>query len=354
MTILMEWRNLLWSLGVLAVAGLIGLIVHRVLYGALRRMTARTRGKADDLLVKYSIRPAKLILPLAFMLFASPGLPLRDDYLQASQHLIVILLIGSVTWLIVSLMGVVEELLDARYSIDVADNLASRRIKTQVHVLRRTAATVVTIIGFAVVLMTFPTIWNIGAGLFASAGAAGLIVGLAAKPTFSSLLAGIQIALTEPIRLDDVVIVEGEWGRIEEITATYVVVRIWDQRRLVLPLSYFIEHPFQNWTRNSSEILGTVFLHVDYTLPVEELRNELKNILESTPLWDGRVWRLHVTDAKERTVELRALVSARDSSDAWDLRCLVREKLIEFIQARYPESLPRTRAELRTAEVPTS
>lgn len=183
-------------------------------------MTARTRRKADDLLMKYSVRPAKLIIPLVFMLSVSPGLPVRDDFLQAIQHMIVILLIGGVTWLIVSLMGVVEELLDAKYRIDVADNLTSRRIKTQVYVLRRTAATVVTVVGFAVMLMTFPTIWNIGAGLFASAGAAGLILGLAAKPTFSSLLAGIQIALTEPIRLDDVVIVEGEWGRIEEILAT--------------------------------------------------------------------------------------------------------------------------------------
>jgi small-conductance mechanosensitive channel len=195
-------------------------------------------------------------------------------------------------------------------------------------------------------LMTFPAIRRFGASLLASAGVAGLIVGLAARETISSLLAGIQVALTEPIRLDDVVIVEGEWGRIEEIRMTYVVVRIWDERRLVVPLSYFIEKPFQNWTRKTANILGTVFLYVDYAVPVDEVREQLHRILKDSGLWDGKVWNLQVTDATERTMQLRALMSAPDSSTAWDLRCDVREKLIEFLQREYPGSLPVTRAEL--------
>lgn len=208
------------------------------------------------------------------------------------RHFKVLTLIGGVSWLAISLLGVVEDLLSVKHRIDVEDNLAARRIEAQVHLFRRTAAAVIATAEFAVMLMTFPTIWNIGAGLFASAGAAGLVVGMAAKPTLSSLLAGIQIALTEPIRLGDVVIVEGEWGRIEEILATYVVVRIWDQRRLVLPLTYFIEHPFQNRTRSSSENLGTVFLFADYTIPMDEVRAERHRILQSTELWDGRAWNL--------------------------------------------------------------
>jgi small-conductance mechanosensitive channel len=263
-----------------------------------------------------------------------------------TRHALVLGLIAAITWLLVSLLNVVEDLLGERYRIDVPDNLEGRRIKTQVHVLRRITAVLVMVVGFAAMLMTFPTIWNVGAGLFASAGAAGLVVGMAAKPTLSSLLAGIQIALTEPIRLDDVVVVEGEWGRIEEISATYVVVRIWDQRRLVLPLTYFIEHPFQNWTRSSSEILGTAFFFVDYLVPVDALRARLHEILQSTPLWDRRVWNLQVTDATPSTLQIRALMSAANSSDAWDLRCLVREQLIQFIQQNYPEALPRTRADV--------
>lgn len=348
MTFLLDWKNLLWSIGVLVAAGVLGSIAHRVIFGAARRMMKRTRGQADDLVLKYSIRPTRYIFPLLMMLFVSPGIPLHEDIVHIVRHAIVILLIVTVTWLLVSLLAVIEDLLAGKYRIDIADNLQGRRIKTQVHLLRRVTGSAIMFFGFAVILMTFPTIWNIGAGLFASAGAAGLIIGLAAKPTFSSLLAGIQIALTEPIRLDDVVIVEGEWGRVEEILATYVVVRIWDQRRLVLPLSYFIEHPFQNWTRTSAEIIGTVFLYVDYTVPVAAIRAELKRIVESTDLWDKRVWNLQVTNAKEGSLELRALVSAADSGKAWDLRCLVREQLIGFIREQYPEALPRTRAELKS------
>jgi hypothetical protein len=201
-------------------------------------------------------------------------------------------------------------------------------------------------VALAVMLMTFPSIRHLGESLFASAGLAALLAGLAARSTFSNLLAGVQIAFTQPMRLDDVVIVEGEWGWIEEITTTYVVVRIWDLRRLIVPLSYFIEKPFQNWTRKTADLLGTVFLYTDYTIPVEEVRQEFHRVLESSNLWDGKVWGLQVTNTSEHTMELRALMSAPDASRAFNLRCHVREKMIGFLQEKYPESLPKTRAVL--------
>jgi small-conductance mechanosensitive channel len=198
-------------------------------------------------------------------------------------------------------------------------------------------------------LMMFDTVRSLGASVLASAGVIGIIVGFAAQRTIANLFAGFQLAMTQPIRIDDVVIVENEWGRIEEITLTYVVVRIWDLRRLIVPLSYFIERPFQNWTRAQSDILATVFLYTDYAVPVDAMREELKRILAQAPDWDGKVCALQVTNASDRSVELRALASAADASKAWNLRCEIREKLIFFVQQNYPDSLPRVRAEMRQA-----
>jgi len=203
------------------------------------------------------------------------------------------------------------------------------------------------IVTASVILMMFEQLRVIGVSLLASAGIAGLILGFSAQKVLSNLFAGIQIAITQPIRLDDVVIVENEWGWIEEITLTYVVVKIWDLRRLIIPISYFIEKPFQNWTRISADILGTVYIYGDYTIPVAKLREELTRILQSTDLWDGKVDGLQVTNAKEYTLELRALMSAKDSPKAWDLRCLVREKLVAFVQENYPQCLPKFRTELK-------
>jgi len=231
--------------------------------------------------------------------------------------------------------------------VDVKDNLAARRMRTRFLVLRRVTAVIIGFVTLSVMLMTFPSIRRLGLTMFASAGVAGLVVGLAARPMLTNLIAGLQIAFTQPIRIDDVVIVEGEYGRVEEISTTYVVIRIWDQRRLVLPLSYFIEKPFQNWTRVTADILGTVYLYADYTLPVEEVRKELLRILESSGLWDGKVWGLQVTEATERNLQLRALMSAADSSTAWDLRCHVREKLAAFLADCYPQCLPTARMEVR-------
>jgi hypothetical protein len=218
-------------------------------------------------------------------------------------------------------------------------------------VLSRVAQGLLVLIGVSLMLMTFPAVRQVGASLLASAGVVGIIAGFAARPVLGNLIAGLQIGLSQPIRIDDVVIVENEWGVIEEITGTYVVVRIWDQRRLIVPLQHWIEKPFQNWTRSTSELIGTVFLWVDYRMPLAPLRKALQHACESSPHWDRRLALLQVTEAGERAMQLRCLVTAASAPAAWDLRCHVREQLIHFIQNEYPQFLPRQRADLALDEV---
>jgi small-conductance mechanosensitive channel len=232
----------------------------------------------------------------------------------------------------------------------VKDNLEARKIYTQVKVLKKIAVVVIVVFTTASMLMVFDSVRQLGTSILASAGVVGIIIGFAAQRSIATVLAGFQIAMTQPIRLDDVVIVEDEWGRIEEITLTYVVVRIWDLRRLIVPINYFTEKPFQNWTRVSADLLGTVYLYCDYALPVEAVRAELQRLLQASPLWDGKVANVQVTDATEKALQLRALMSASDASKLWDLRCAVREQLLGFLQRKYPDSLPRLRAELREPE----
>lgn len=342
----LSWQPYLWSALALLVVVLLALLGQRLLFFAAERIAARLRNPADAVLLRFSRLPASVALPLLAVFLALPGLPWPQALTDSVQHLVVLGLIGAVAWLCLRLIDALVEVVGTRYRVDVKDNLRARKIETQVYLLRRITAVVIAFVAGSLMLMTFPAIRHIGITLFASAGVAGLVAGMAARSTLSNLFAGVQIALTEPIRLDDVVIVEGEWGSIEEIGTTYVVVRIWDLRRLVVPLSYFIEHPFQNWTRVTSDLLGTVFVHADYTVPVEEVRAELHRILQSSAMWDGKAWGLQVTDATEHTLQLRALMSAADSGAAWDLRCHVREKLIAFLQERYQCSLPRVRAEL--------
>jgi small-conductance mechanosensitive channel len=344
--ILAHWQFITWNAGIPAAVAVGALIAHSAVFSAAARLARRGRKTVDESFVRHAARPARLIFPALAVLLVSPSLRISPTLEEDLRHLLVLLLISGAAWFAAAMMNVAEDVLTDRYRMDVEDNLTARRIKTQVHVLRRIAAVMIALLALAAMLMTFPQIWNLGASLFASAGAAGLVVGMAGRSTLSNLLAGVQIALTEPIRLDDVVIVEGEWGRIEEICATYVVVRIWDLRRMVVPLSYFIERPFQNWTRTSASILGTVFLYVDYTVPVDELRGELHRILEASGMWDGKVWNLQVTNSTDRSIEIRALMSAPDSGRAWDLRCLVRERMVAYLQRNYPNSLPRIRGEL--------
>lgn len=259
--------------------------------------------------------------------------------------LLAILLIVILAWVLLRIIDLIADLIQEQFSMHVEDNLDERKILTQLHYIRRVSEVVLFVIALALILLQFEGVRKVGAGILTSAGVLGIIVGFAAQRSIANLLAGFQIAFTQPIRIDDVVIIEGEWGRIEEVTLTYVVVRIWDQRRLVVPLQHFIDKPFQNWTRTTSELLGTVFLYVDYTFPVKIIREELKRYLESHRLWDKRVSVVQVTDAKPDVMEVRLLVSASDAGNAFDLRCDVREHMINFVQERRPESLPKTRIE---------
>lgn len=270
------------------------------------------------------------------------------------KNTLYLLLIGFFCWLIIKAVDVLNEVVCNKYDISVKDNLKARKVHTQLDVLRDIALVLVIIIGLAMALMAFPKGKAMGNTILASAGIIGIVVGMAAQKTIGTFIAGLQIAFTQPIRLDDVVIVENEWGRIEEIALTYVVVRIWDQRRLIVPVTYFIENPFQNWTRTTAELLGTIYIYCDYTVPIEKIRQCLQDIVEQSDKWDKRVCGLQVTHATDRTLELRALVSAADASLAWDLRCEVREKLVSILQRDHPESLPKIRAELDPCQPQTS
>lgn len=343
------WDALALSAGILAAAVIGSLIVRWILLFVLERVAARHGSVVASSLVARGKRLSRWFFPLLALSLALPGTPLSPRIMNPLVHAIGISLIVIAAWLVILFSKVVADVLTARYQVNVADNLLARKIGTQLVVLHRVVSVVVILVALSIILMTFPAIRSIGTSLLASAGLAGLVIGVAMKPTISSLVAGVQIALTQPMRLDDVVIVEGEWGRIEEIQTTYVVVRIWDLRRLIVPLSYFIEHPFQNWTRTSSDLLGAVTLWVDYTVPVTELRDELQRIVRGNKLWKGEVCVLQVTDANERAMQIRALVDAHDSGQAWDLRCDIREKLIAFLQQRYPHGLPRLRGEFGVA-----
>jgi small-conductance mechanosensitive channel len=257
-----------------------------------------------------------------------------------------ILIIIAITWILINFINLLKIRFLKRYDISAEDNLDSRKVYTQINLLEKVVNFVIVLFGVGIILLSFESIRQIGVGLFASAGVAGIIIGLSAQKVVGALLAGIQIAVTQPFRIDDAVLVENEWGWIEEINLTYVVIRIWDKRRLVLPSTYFLEKPFQNWTRTSADIVGSVFIYTDYTVPFNELREELDRLLENTDLWDKKAKVLQVSDAKETTVEIRILVSAKNSPTAWDLRVYIREKMIEFIQKNYPNSLPKSRIEI--------
>ncbi|XKH01646.1 mechanosensitive ion channel family protein [Marinobacter nauticus] len=273
---------------------------------------------------------------------ASADLP----FMQAIRQITTLLLVLAITWASVRLTSAIGEVIVALNPVLEGQWKRARKVETQTRFLVRALNILIVIIGLGAALMTFESVQHMGASLLASAGVGGLILGFAARPVLSNLLAGMQIALTQPFRIDDVLHVQGEWCWVEEVTATYVVVRVWDLRRLVIPLQWFIENPFQNWSRNSSELLGPVFIWVDYTMPIEPLRQEFKRLLAESNLWDGQLATVQVTDTSDQAMQVRFLMSAPDSTRNWDLRCLVREGLIAFIQEQYPAQLPRVRARL--------
>lgn len=303
--------------------------------------------------VRALIKPLGLVIPL---LLARAWLQARPatDQLPLLAHLASIALVAGVTWAAVAVIQAVHGLVLERIDLDAADNLQARKLATQIGVIKRLAIGLVLFLGSAAVLMTFDSVRQLGATLLASAGVAGVIIGFAAQRSLATIAAGLQIAFTQPIRIDDVVIVEGEWGRIEEITLTYVVIRIWDLRRLVVPITYFIERPFQNWTRVSADLLGTVTLQLDYQVDLAALRTELHRLLQDNPLWDGKVANVQVTDCDSRTMTVRVLISAADSGKQWDLRVFLREQLLDYLRREHPQAWGRYRVELPTVPTDTT
>ena len=330
------------GLALIAGAVMIALSLYRLAVWLLKRAFG-TRLPLIGVFIDRTAGPARLAVCLAAIALVLPLAPLDDAIRTPLMRMFVVAFIALIGWISIRLV----DMSAARYLQnfrDVTENFIARKHVTQVRVFKRVIDTIVVIITVSTALMTFDSVRQYGVSLFASAGAAGLVVGLAARPLLSNLIAGVQIAITQPIRLDDVVSIEGDWGRIEEITGTYVVVRIWDERRLVVPLNWFIENPFQNWTRTSAQLIGTGYVWLDYRVPLEPLRDEVKRLCKAAPQWDGRVCVLQVTDANEHAIQLRILASSADSSSNWDLRCFVREGIITFVQQRYPQSLPRLRA----------
>jgi small-conductance mechanosensitive channel len=336
-----DWLS---AIAILLLAAIAALVVHRVVFALidgrlgerhpfLRRVLLRTKGPLALALVAFALAAALQTAPVGEGISATFG------------RLLLIAFIVLAGWIAHIAVETGSNVYLRHFTLEADDNLLARKHVTQVRILKRALHSLIVVVTLSAVLMTFESVRQWGVSLFASAGVAGLVAGLAARPVLSNLIAGIQIATAQPIRIDDQVVIEGESGRIEEITSTYVVVRLWDLRRLIVPLSYFIEKPFQNWTRDSTDLLGTVVLHVDFTAPIEAIRAKLVEIVQASKLWDGKVVKLQVTDAREVSIELRALVSARSAGDAFDLRCDIREQLIAFLQQNYPTALPHARAE---------
>lgn len=354
-----SWLILIILIGIaIVIGGLLTWLIFRLLRWHGRRYREKSLYNVS---VRNLERPVTYFLILFLVIQAVKEVPIdveetgyflfTVDTLATIALFLRIVLYGVSAWLLMRIVNVFIEIIEDKNQVDTEDNLHQRKVATQLQFIQRIAGVIIVVIAVSTALLEFEEVRKIGTGLLTSAGVAGIIIGFAAQKSIANLLAGLQIAFTQPIRIDDVVIVEGEFGRIEEITLTYVVVRVWDQRRIIVPLNYFIEKPFQNWTRFNAELLGTVFIYADYRLPIAALREELERLTEEHPLWDGRVRNVLVTDLSPEVMTARILVSARSSGEAFDLRCEIREKMVAFIQENYPESLPRTRIEMK---VPTT
>ncbi len=329
----------------LVITLLIGRVANYVLFEALIAVNRRKEVLGMGSMIKHLRRPCGWSIPLFLTIIALGAPAFMDPMYDWGRQLAQVFFVIAFAWTLIQCEDVVQDVIRQQFDVTKEDNIRARTIHTQLNYIRKIFILIVVVLALGVILMNFDSVRQLGTTLLTSAGVAGIIIGMAAQNSIKNLLAGLQIAFTQPIRYDDVVIVEGEWGWIEDITLTYVVVRIWDLRRLVLPLNYFIEQPFQNWTKTNADILGTVFLYVDYTMPIEPLREELNRIVADHADWDKKVAQVQVTNMTDRAMEVRALVSAKNSGCAWNLRCAVREQLITFIQKNYPESLIRVRLE---------
>ena len=334
----------LWSTMILVLAGCLGLLLHRLTLALFKRFSPPRKVRTVfELFVENTTGPSRLAYVIFLVGAALPSVNFTYATTLVIAHILLVAFVLLVGWTSIRAAEILASLYLGRFRTDVDDNLLARKHLTQIRILKRAGAILIGVVTVGVALMTFDQVRQYGISLFASAGAASLVVGLAARPLLTNLIAGVQIAITQPIRIEDAVIVEGEWGWIEEISSTYVVVRLWDWRRMILPISYFLEKPFQNWTRESGALIGSVYLYVDYTIPVQAIRDKLSEVAADSQLCDGKVVNLQVSDAREGVIELRCLVSARNAPQCWDLRCEVREKLIAFIQTAYPHALPHTR-----------
>ena len=340
-----EQVDMSWGLVFVALASVVAaLVAHRVGGAVIRRIT---RGHIiSSAVASRCWRPARTVLPLVALQLVWQGAPDSLPLIDQVRHFNALLLLAALTWLALRALNGVAQGVALRHTVDVADNLNARRIRTQTTLLVRVASFAALVAGLSLMLMTFPSARQFGTSLLASAGVVGIVAGIAARPVFSNLIAGLQLALAQPMRIDDVLIVQGEWGRVEEINSTYVVLKIWDERRLIIPLQWFIENPFQNWARSSAQIIGTMFVWVDYRMPLQPLRDAAQRACAAAPEWDKRLCLLQVVEAGEKSMQLRVLVTSADSSQNWDLRCKVREALVDFMQREYPQHLPLLRAEV--------
>lgn len=336
----------LWACLVVGIALIAAFALHWAIFLIASRWSMRTATTIDNALILRLRAPARWLI-IAFALSAvQPGLALPRAVAAAWLQIAGLVFPALLGWVAVALLGFGADVIKERADITASDNLHARRQRTRADILHRISVFVVLLATFCMMLMSIPSVRNIGVTLVASAGLAALAVGAAAQPALKNLIAGFQMAFTEPIRIDDVVIIAGEWGRIEEIRLTYVVVRIWDERRLIVPVSKFLDDSFQNWTRTTSELLGTVFWYLDPATDVSLLREKLGELVQASERWDGRFFNMQVTDVKIEAIEVRALMTAKDASTAFDLRCEIREGLLAFIRSEMPEAITHYRGDV--------
>lgn len=337
-----DLEQILIAIVAAAIGIMVGLIIHRILFSVLRRLAAASDGQSDDLVVAHLARPSRWALVALGLVVAAREIPLVDDVWQKAAGFVMPALLG---WMALALLNAFVRTVQLQTDITVADNLQARRRQTRMTIFSRLATFLIVFITIGLMLLSIPGVRDIGVTLMASAGLAGLAVGAAAQPALKSLIAGLQMALTEPIRIDDVVIIDGEWGRIEDIRTTYVVVRIWDERRLVVPSVKFLDETFQNWTREGSQLLGTVFLHLDPLAHIAPLRAEFERQVQAHPLWDRRAQSVQVTGTSPEAIEVRLIMSAADAGSAFDMRCQIRESMLAWIRENQPDAIARRRFE---------
>ena len=324
-------RELLIGAAILAGAAALALVVQGILFWLLHRFASRNDGILT-LVVARATAPSRFIFPLVAIESVLPAVPLPAAGKAIAEHALGITIIAAIVWALIALAQLVGDLAKRPYQFDEEDNLHARQVATRVDLLTRAAVTIILFVGVAVALTTFPAIRAVGATLLASAGLIGLMAGFAARPIFENLVAGIQIALTQPIRIDDALFLDGEFGHVEKIESTYVVVRLWDLRRKIFPLTYFINTPFQNWTYTAANLTGSVLIYVEQSTDIAAFRSKAIEAIGSSPLSDGRVASVDVTDTRDNfAVELRVLCSARNASQLFDLRCFVREQMIAYL-----------------------